>query len=87
MKRRRPRIESDIPLFLLPQAIAGQIRERGSTVYRISVKRTHWHYYNVTVRTKSVPRELAPRSDAAISPTEATDGAGVSAAERRECAG
>jgi hypothetical protein len=87
MKRCRPRIESDIPLFLLPQAIAGQIRERGSTVYRISVKRTHWHYYNVTVRTKSVPRELAPRSDAALSLHEASEGAGTSAADSRECTG
>lgn len=51
---------TEIPLYLLPQAIARLIRERGEKVYRISVKRTHLHHYNVSVRTRSLPRELAP---------------------------
>jgi len=50
----------EIPLFLLPQVIAKQIKKAGDRIYRISVKRTHWHHYNVSVRTKSLPRELAP---------------------------
>ena len=52
--------EGGIPLYLLPQAIARQITRIGNSVYRISVKRTHWHYYNISVRTKSLPKELAP---------------------------
>jgi hypothetical protein len=52
--------EGGIPLYLLPRAIALQINRIGESVYRISVKRTHWHHYNISVRTKSLPKELAP---------------------------
>ena len=52
--------EGEIPLYLLPHAIARQIFRIGDSVYRISVKRTHWHHYNISVRTKSLPKELAP---------------------------
>jgi len=41
------------------------MRDRGERVYRISVKRTRYHYYNISVRTRSVPRELAPAPEAA----------------------
>ena len=50
----------EIPLYLLPRAIALQVNRMGDSVYRISVKRTHWHHYNVSVRTKSIRRELRP---------------------------
>jgi len=54
-------LEADeVPLYLLPKTIADQLRTFGDSVYRISVKRTHWHHYNVSVRTKSVRRELRP---------------------------
>jgi|WetSurMetagenome_2_1015567.scaffolds.fasta_scaffold718214_2 hypothetical protein len=59
MTKRRSKTESKIPLWLLPHAIACQIREWGGAMYRISVKRTHWHHYNVTVRTKRIKKELA----------------------------
>ncbi len=59
--------ESGIPLYLLPWAIARQITRIGDSVYRISVKRTHWHHYNASVRTKTLPRELAPGSLAGFS--------------------
>ncbi len=52
--------EGEVPLYLLPHTIARQIYRTGDSVYRISVKRTHWHHYNVSVRTKSLPKELAP---------------------------
>ena len=51
---------AEIPLFLLPKVIARLIRLKGEAVYRISVVRTHWHHYNVSVRTKRIKRELAP---------------------------
>ena len=50
--------EGEIPLYLLPRVIARQITRIGDSVYRISVKRTHWHHYNISVRTKSLPKEL-----------------------------
>ncbi|MDD1702528.1 MAG: hypothetical protein LUQ31_06075 [Methanoregula sp.] len=54
--------EGEIPLYLLPRALAHQINRIGDSVYRISVKRTHWHHYNISVRTRSLPKELAPWS-------------------------
>ena len=59
--------EKEVPLFLLPHAIAKQIKKTGDRIYRISVKRTHWHHYNVSVRTKSPPKELLPGRGSAIS--------------------
>ena len=50
--------EGEIPLYLLPRVIARQVTRFGDSVYRISVKRTHWHHYNISVRTKSLPKEL-----------------------------
>jgi hypothetical protein len=52
--------ESEIPLYLLPRALAHQINRIGDSVYRVSVKRTHWHHYNISVRTRTLPKELAP---------------------------
>jgi hypothetical protein len=46
--------------------VAEQVRDWGNAVYRISVRRTHWHHFNVTVRTKPVPRELRDRATAGL---------------------
>jgi len=54
--------ETTVPLYLLPRAIAYQINRMGDSVYRISVKRTHWHHYNISVRVRALPKELAPGS-------------------------
>lgn len=67
MTRSRSRTESEIPLWLLPHALVRTVREWGDALYRISVKRTHWHHFNVTVRTKPVPKELKPVEVATIS--------------------
>jgi hypothetical protein len=37
------------------------IRTRGEKVYRTSVIRTHYHYYNISIRTRSLLRELRGR--------------------------
>jgi hypothetical protein len=70
--KRRSRTEGEIPLYLLPQAVGRKVKEWGDAVYRISVKRTHWHHYNVTVRTKPVPRELALVEIAGAAPVAGT---------------
>jgi hypothetical protein len=62
MTARRSATETHIPLYLIPHVIARQINTQGEDVYRISVKRILWHHYNVTVRTKSLKRELKPRN-------------------------
>jgi hypothetical protein len=51
--------EPGVPLYLLPQAIAQLIRKKGDAVYRISVVRTRWHHYNISLRTKAARKELA----------------------------
>ena len=52
---------TEVPLYLIPQAITRLIRCRGEKVYRISVVRTHYHHYNISVRTRLPPRELRAR--------------------------
>ena len=56
----------EVPLYLLPRTIARQLQLFGNAVYRISVKRTRWHLYNVTVRTKRIRKELRPAPVAVI---------------------
>jgi hypothetical protein len=68
MVRIRSNDQDEIPLFLLPRIIAEQVLKTGDRIYRISVKRTHWHHYNVSVRTKALPRELAPAITAGFVP-------------------
>ena len=51
---------TDVPLYLIPQEITRLIRSRGERVYRISVVRSHYHHYNISVRTRSLPKELMP---------------------------
>jgi hypothetical protein len=60
MKQSRSVKEISVPLYLLPREIAHQINQMGDSVYRISVKRTHRHHYNISVRVKALPKELAP---------------------------
>ena len=66
---------SEIPLYLLPLAAARLIREKRDAVYRISIKRTHWHHFNVSVRTKRIKRELAPTRVAVLEEVPGTGAA------------
>jgi hypothetical protein len=66
MTARRSATETEIPLYLIPTVIARQIRLQGGAVYRISVKRTCKHHYNITVRTKSLNREFKIRNERAL---------------------
>lgn len=58
MTGRRSSTDTGIPLYLIPAVINRQIRMLGMRTYRISVKRTCRHHYNITIRTKSLHREL-----------------------------
>lgn len=85
MTRRRSRTESEIPLWLLPHALVRTVREWGDALYRISVKRTHWHHFNVTIRTRPIPKELKPVNVETIS-TNSPDSMGKRPrAGRRKC--
>ncbi|MEI8330286.1 MAG: hypothetical protein WCF90_01295 [Methanomicrobiales archaeon] len=52
--------EGEVPLYLLPHTIARQIYRACDSAYCISAKRTHWQDYNISVRTKSLPKKIAP---------------------------
>jgi hypothetical protein len=65
MTARRSATETEIPLYLIPTVMARQIKLHGGIVHRISVKRTHWHHYNITVHTKSLNREFKIRNERA----------------------
>ena len=85
MTKRRSRTVNEIPLWLLPQALVRTVREWGDALYRISVKRTHWHHFNVAVRTRPIPKELAPVNVETIS-TNSLEGIGKRPrAGRRKC--
>jgi hypothetical protein len=73
MRTNRSKTETEIPLHLIPLAVARRIREWGDAVHSISVRRTHWHHYNVTVRTRRIPRELAPVQVAVLDAVPGTD--------------
>ena len=50
---------SPVPLFLVPQAVAGAIRRHGRAVREVHVRRTRNHQYTVTVeRGAGVRAEL-----------------------------
>jgi hypothetical protein len=59
MTRIRSATETKVPLYLLPRTITGLLIKRGDAVYRISVKRTCCHHYNISVRTKPEPQAPA----------------------------
>ena len=86
MKEHRSRTETEIPLYLLPLAIARKVREWGDALYGISVKRTHWHHFNVTVRTKPVPKGLAEEPAADHPEVESAALKKPATARRRRCA-
>ena len=61
--------ETGVPLYLIPQAITRMVRERGETVYRISVKRTECHHYAVSVRSRSPEPGIPPRQEEPVQET------------------
>ena len=87
MTKRRSRTETEIPLYLIPQKIAEKVWEWGDAMYRISVVRTHWHHYNVTIRTKSLHRELVYGTLTPPSPPSGQSGNPLPPAKsrRRKC--
>nr|WP_319376571.1 hypothetical protein [uncultured Methanoregula sp.] len=87
MTKKRSRTETEIPLYLIPQAVTEKVWEWGDVLYRISVKRTHWHHYNVTARTKPPRRELSTRRITAGSPAPEKSGTPLPQAKsrRRKC--
>ena len=58
MPRRPAKIERDIPLYLIPDIVKRGVVTHGRTLERVIVSRTGNHFYNVSIRTRPVKREL-----------------------------
>ena len=58
MPRRAAFVLPEIPLFLIPPVIQREICRAGEELERIVIKKTGRHYYNISIRTRSVNREL-----------------------------
>jgi hypothetical protein len=58
MPRRPPEIEPNIPLYLIPHIIARGFNRYGGDVEQIIVKKTHRHFYNISIRTRPIRKEL-----------------------------
>lgn len=59
MPRRPPEVEEDIPLYLVPHIVARQLRKHsGDDVENITITATHRHFYNISIRTRTIRKEL-----------------------------
>ena len=58
MPRRSAKIERDIPLYLIPDIVKRGVVTHGQTLERVIVSKTRNHFYNVSIRTRRVKREL-----------------------------
>jgi hypothetical protein len=58
MPRRPASIERAIPLFLIPHKIQDGIYKHGEELERVVVSRGGSHFYNISIRTRPVKREL-----------------------------
>jgi hypothetical protein len=58
MPRRPSKIERDIPLYLIPHIMKREVSTHGEELERVIVWKTGSHFYNISVRTRPVKREL-----------------------------
>ena len=58
MPRRPAKIERDIPLYLISHIVKREVSTHGEELERVIVRKTGSHFYNISVRTRPVRREL-----------------------------
>ncbi len=68
MPRRQTTIGRDIPLFIVPHIIMQKIRTHGENLERVIVRKSGSHYYNISIRTRPVKRELKTSVEGAGAP-------------------
>ena len=59
MPRREAVITPKAPLSLISAIVKKEVKKAGEELVRIVVKKVGRHYYNVSVRTRSISRELS----------------------------
>ena len=64
MPRRAMTVERDIPLYLVGHIVHREVIACGEELERVIVRKTGSHFYNVSVRTKPVRRELKEKTPA-----------------------
>jgi hypothetical protein len=60
MPRRPAVVTPGIPLFLIASVVSREVKQAGEELVRIVVKKVKGHYYDISVRTRSVYRVLRP---------------------------
>lgn len=58
MPRRPAEVLENVPLFLIPAAIKKKIKTTGEELVRVVVKKAGRHFYNISIHSRSVNREL-----------------------------
>jgi hypothetical protein len=58
MPRRPAKIERDIPLYVIPRLVKEGVHTHRDELERIVIQKTHSHFYNVSIRTRPIKREL-----------------------------
>jgi hypothetical protein len=58
MPRRPDVIAPKIPLFLIGPMISREVKKAGEELVRIMVKQVKGHYYDISVRTRTLYRAL-----------------------------
>ena len=68
MPRRQTTTNREIPLFIVPHMNMKRIRRHGENLERVIVRKSGIHYYNISIRTRPVKRELRARAVEAGAP-------------------
>jgi len=74
MPRRAAIVTPDVPLFIIPHVIQNAIRILGEELERVTIKKTFMHVYTMSIRTRSIKRELRPAIPHAKYPAQRSKG-------------
>jgi hypothetical protein len=68
MPRQQTTTDREIPLLNIPHVIMKRIRIHGEALECVIVRRSGSHYYNISIRTRPVKRDLKARAAGARTP-------------------
>jgi hypothetical protein len=72
MPRRPVQFIPDVPLLLIPHVVLKAIRKLGEEIERIIIRKDSQHFYQVSIRSRSLHRELRPDPGRAGTPAACT---------------
>jgi len=84
MPRRPATVERDIPLCLIPHIVPRGVRTHGEELERVVVRRAHFHFSTVSIRSRPIKREFKRVKKYPSGITEADTGEGGEDTESRE---